>query len=382
MAAKRKQRNRHDWPRYLYETNGYYYWRHPETRESFGLGRDFDKAAAQAVEANLHVTDQREKSRLIDRITGNDKRTVGALLVRYVQDMAKKKLAENTLRTKKSIIKRIEDRWGEKPYSYMSTQVIDDFLEEFKAAGKERMAQSFRSFLVDLCNKAIAIGWATHNPADVTEEVSVKVRRSRLTLDTFMAIYDKAADLDPYLQRAMELALITAQRREDISLWERSDIRDSALWVEQGKSENIEARGDGMQTRLVIPLDLRLTIKTPAGRVIDWALKETIARCRADHVASRYLIHHSKKRTKSNPGDPVWRDTISKAFAKARDLAGLTEGEGKTPPTFHEIRSLSIRIWKELRGKDFAQALAGHKQASTTDVYANERGNWVVLKSA
>lgn len=260
--------------------------------------------------------------------------------------------------------------------------VIDDFLEEFKAAGKERMAQSFRSFLVDLCNKAIAIGWATHNPADVTEEVSVKVRRSRLTLDTFMAIYDKAADLDPYLQRAMELALITAQRREDISLWERSDIRDSALWVEQGKSENIEARGDGMQTRLVIPLDLRLTIKTPAGRVIDWALKETIARCRADHVASRYLIHHSKKRTKSNPGDPVWRDTISKAFAKARDLAGLTEGEGKTPPTFHEIRSLSIRIWKELRGKDFAQALAGHKQASTTDVYANERGNWVVLKSA
>lgn len=381
MAARRRQRSRDGWPDYLYETNGYYYWRHPVTRENFGLGRDFAKAKAQSVEANLHVTDQREKSRLIDRITGNDKRTVGDLLVRIVQDMAKKKLAENTLRTKKSIIKRIEDRWGDKPYSYLSTQLIDGFLQELKDDGKERMAQSFRSFLVDMCNKAIAIGWAKHNPAAVTEAIQVTVKRARLTLETFIAIYDKAAQLDPYVQRAIELAMVTAQRREDIALWERSDIRDGGLWVEQGKSENTEARSAGAQTRLVIPLDLRMTITTPSGRVIDWTLKDIIAKCRADHVASRYLIHHSKPRTKSDPGDPVWKDTVSKSFAKARDLSEL-EWEGKEPPTFHEIRSLSIRVWKELIGKDFAQALAGHKQASTTDVYADERGNWVVLKTA
>lgn len=381
MAARRRQRNRQDWPKYLYETNGYYYWRHPVTDESFGLGRDFEKAQTQALEANLHLQQQREKARLVDRITGNDKRTVGNLLVRYVKDMAGKNLAENTLRTKKSMISRIEDRWGTHPYSTLTTAMVDEFLQELITDGKERMAQSFRSFMIDVGNKAIAIGWATHNPAAVTEAVKVTVKRARLTLDSFMAIYDKAAELDPYAQRAMELAMVTAQRREDIALWERSDIRDGGLWVEQGKSENTEMRGAGVQTRLVIPLDLRMSIATPSGRVIDWTLKDVIARCRADHVASRYLIHHSKPRTKSKPGDPVWKDTVSKSFAKARDLTEL-EWEGKAPPTFHEIRSLAIRVWKELRGKDFAQALAGHKQASTTDVYADERGNWVVLKTA
>jgi integrase len=259
--------------------------------------------------------------------------------------------------------------------------MIDELLQEFVAAGKARMAQAFRSFLIDIGNKAIAIGWATHNPAAVTEAVKVTVKRARLTLDVFMAIYDKAAGLDPYAQRAMELAMVTAQRREDIALWERGDVRENGLWVEQGKSENTEARGVGAQTRLMIPLDLRLQITTPGGRMIDWNLKEVISRCWSDRVASRYLIHHSKPRTKSKPGDPVWKDTISKSFAKARDLTDL-EWEGKAPPTFHEIRSLAIRIWKEQRGKDFAQALAGHKQASTTDVYADERGNWVMLKSA
>ena len=38
---------------YLYETQGYYYWRHPVTKEAFGLGRDLDKAKAEAIEANL-----------------------------------------------------------------------------------------------------------------------------------------------------------------------------------------------------------------------------------------------------------------------------------------------------------------------------------------
>ena len=182
------------------------------------------------------------------------------------------------------------------------------------------------------------------------------------------------------MQRVMELALLTGQRREDVALWERSDIHDGHLWVEQHKSGNIEKRGVGTQTRLAIPLDLRLCV-TSGERVIDWTLKDIIQRCWSDRVASKMLIHHTKRRTKSNPGDPVWKDTITKAFAKARDMAEIDGGD-KEPPTLHEIRSLSIRIWQEQRGRDFAQALAGHKQSSTTDIYTDVRGNWTVLKTA
>ena len=381
MAGTRKQRNRENWPNYLYETDGYYYWRHPKTRENFGLGRDLAKAKAQAVEANLHVTEQRDKARLIDRVTGNNVRTISALLVRYVQDMAEKNLAVNTLRTKKSMIGRIEDKWGKLPYSSLDTIQIDEFLQGYIKDGKQRTAHAFRALLIDLCDKAIAIGWVKHNPAQVTESVRVKVKRERLTIDAFLAIYDAAGEVcDAYMQPAMQLAFVTSQRREDIALWERTDARDGGLWVEQGKSENIEARGAGVQTRLVLPLSMRLTVTAPSGRVIDWSLKDAIANCWSDNVASRYLIHHSRPRCKSRPGDPVWKDTISRGFSKARDATGL-KWEGM-PPTFHEIRSLSIRYWKAQSGKDFAQALAGHKQASTTDTYTDERGNWVMLKSA
>lgn len=380
MAARRRQRKRDGWPKYLYETQGYYYWRHPVTKEAFGLGRDLGKAKTEAIEANLHIDRKRDQARLVDRIAGNDVRTVSAVLVRYVQDMVKRNLAQNTLKTKGTMIRTVETKWGALPYSSLTTTMIDEFLQGYVAQGKARMARSYQSFLTEIGNKAIAIGYATHNPAAVTEQIKVPVKRSRLTLDQFVAIYDAAAPVDPYVQRAMEIALVTAQRREDIALLERSDIHDGCLWVEQGKSENIEARGAGQQTRLAIPVDLRMIVQSGA-RVIDWTLKDIIARCWSDHVASRYLIHHSKRRTKSNPGDPVWKDTISKAFSRAREMAGI-EFTGENPPTFHEIRSLSIRLWREARGKDFAQALAGHKQSSTTDIYTNERGNWVMLKSA
>lgn len=381
MSAKR-QRGREGWPDRLYETNGYFYWRHPVTKKNYGLGRDLDKAKAQAVEANLHVVEMHQKSRLVDRLTGNDNQTVGALLSRYTKDMMKRELALNTLKTKQTLINRVESKWGRLPYDNLSTTMIDDFLQEYVDAGKDRMAQTFQSFLVELCNKAIAIGWAKHNPASVTEKIYPKVKRDRLSLDEFLRIYKAAENLDPYVRHAMELALVTAQRREDIALWDRSIIRDGLLWVEQGKSENTEHRGAGHQTRLAIPLDLRMIVTSEAGVLVDFCLKEVIASCWADRVASKYFIHQTINRGNAPSGSPVWKDTLTKAFAKARDLAGIEGQAGKNPPTFHELRSLSINLWKELRGKDFAQALAGHKQASTTDIYTDPRGNWMILKSA
>jgi integrase len=76
-------------------------------------------------------------------------------------------------------------------------------------------------------------------------------------------------------------------------------------------------------------------------------------------------------------------DTITRAFARARDLAGVKRETGKTPPTFHEIRSLSIRWYTTAYGQDFAQAIAGHKDAKTTAIYRDVRGaEWVKVKLA
>jgi integrase len=69
-------------------------------------------------------------------------------------------------------------------------------------------------------------------------------------------------------------------------------------------------------------------------------------------------------------------ETITGAFREARDLAGITVPAGKTPPTFHELRSLGIRLYKK-QGYD-PQALAGHRDPETTRIYTDTRGaEWI-----
>jgi integrase len=46
--------------------------------------------------------------------------------------------------------------------------------------------------------------------------------------------------------------------------------------------------------------------------------------------------------------------------------------EGKTPPTFHEIRSLASRLYNKQGIDD--QALLGHKSGSMTAAYRDVRG--------
>ncbi len=75
-------------------------------------------------------------------------------------------------------------------------------------------------------------------------------------------------------------------------------------------------------------------------------------------------------------GDPVHPQTITSAFREARELAGIVTPEGKTPPTYHELRSLGIRLYQQ-QGYD-PQALAGHKDAATSAIYKDSRGaEWI-----
>ncbi len=57
------------------------------------------------------------------------------------------------------------------------------------------------------------------------------------------------------------------------------------------------------------------------------------------------------------------KDNLSDYFAKARDLAGIIPPAGKTPPTFHEQRSLSERLYRA-QGID-TKTLLGHKVQAT-----------------
>ncbi|WP_392564975.1 tyrosine-type recombinase/integrase [Orbus wheelerorum] len=51
----------------------------------------------------------------------------------------------------------------------------------------------------------------------------------------------------------------------------------------------------------------------------------------------------------------------------------LPEIENK--PTFHEIRSLSARLYEEEKGAEFANKLLGHKSMAMTSKYLDNRNN-------
>ncbi|HGJ5882384.1 tyrosine-type recombinase/integrase [Arsenophonus sp.] len=58
-------------------------------------------------------------------------------------------------------------------------------------------------------------------------------------------------------------------------------------------------------------------------------------------------------------------------FAKTRDKTNLS-WDGN-PPSFHEIRSLSARLYTEKMSAELAQKLLGHKSAGMTEKYQDER---------
>lgn len=350
----------------------YYAYRDPRTGKDHGLGTDIEAACndAQALNAAIYASQRAARLAALAHPTGPAAVSLNRLAMRHLELCEKRGLAANTIRTRKSHVNAWLARLGrDTPIDKIKVTQLAEAIAAYEADGKDRTALAMRTAAVELWKDALAEGWAEDNLAERTRAPTVIVKRSRLTLDDFMRIHAAAGALDPWIRRAMELALVTAQRREDLAAAEfRQSGAGAVAWLDGDTLRVIQQKTGN---RVCIPLDIAI-----AG----FKLADVVKDCR-DRIVSRWLIHHQRPRTKSRPGDQVWIDTISKGFARARDLAGITGEPGKTPPTFHEIRSLAIRLYTAAYGKDFAQAIAGHKDAATTEIYRDVRGaEWVMVR--
>lgn len=357
MPTKRKPL-RTDWPEHLYERRGYFTWRHPATRKEYGLGRDLVAAIKAAEEANAHL-----KKGLLERIA-EPRRTFGDFLPIYRAHIDTLKLATRTLYARRSHLKAFEKALRAVPIGtrYEDAPVITEacaaFLEGYVRAGKRRQAKAMRSTLSDVFACMASKGWLAVNPVRDLKLPAPEVQRQRLTLDEYRAIYEKAPGVAPWLPRAMELAVISLQRLDEVANMTFRAMQDERLRVVQRKTG----------ARLRIPLTMRLD-------AVGLSLGEVIARCR-DLTLSKHLVHHVEHQGRAKPGMRVHPQTISNAFTEARKRAGVVVQAGRTPPTFHELRSLGIRLY-EAQGYD-PQDLAGHKDAATTALYRDDRGaEWI-----
>lgn len=360
MTPRRRNNRKAGWPSNLYESRGYYTYRNKDTGEVFGLGRDRAFAFNQAIEANLYLASQQRTERLVDRIAGLAGHTVADWNLKYNDVLAERPLAKNTRKAYRNLSKRMVAMLGANTKIRAVTPLqISDGLDALAKTGRARTARVLRGFLHDSFAAAVSKGWRDDNPVRETKSPPVKIKRARLTFEVFSQVYTNSSG---WLRNAIALALVTAQRRGDIAAAQFKDIRDGLWWVDQGKTG----------ARICLPVELRLDC-------FGMSLGDVVRQCRATGVLSPHLIHQTVRMGgRSSPGKPIDIDTISGRFTKELAALNLTF-EGKTPPTFHEIRSLAARLYKD-QGNVSRQELLGHKSADTTLIYEDGRGEWIKVK--
>jgi integrase len=335
-----------------------FYWRNPLTKKEISLGQISRRdAVAQAIEANNFLSQNYSPASLIEKIKGLDSLTLSKWLERYALLLQRRDLAANTYKIRANQLAMIDEKLGGMILKEVGTRHIAEFLDPWVNEGKNTMAAGLRSVLTDVFREAIVEGHITVNPVTPTRTPGIKVKRERLDLEVFAKIRDAANQLPVWFPLAMDLALVTAQRREDVAAMRFSEIRDNRLHVTQQK------------TGAMLSIPLSLTLPSFGLR-----LSTVVDRCRL--VSRSDFLISSGKRKNSQDGS-IHPDGLTKKFVAARNLTGLKFSEN--PPTFHEIRSLSGRLYEAEYGKEFAQKLFGHKSEKMTEMYLDKRQKEYVM---
>lgn len=341
MARNRNTANK-GLPPNLYLRNGYYSYRDPRTRKEYGLGRNRTLAITEAIQANIELLGTGDS--LVSRINTESVITVGEWCLKYDDIIQRRGLSKTTLRNKRQLLKAIPDDMRKMPVTQISVKDIANLLSDYVEKGASSMAKVLRSELRDLFREAMADGLIMANPVEGTRNPRTSVSRSRLSFEAYRAILSEAENTKPaWFVRMMKAALVTGQRQGDLCRMHTDNIRNDRLYVEQGKTGS----------KLSIPLDLEI-------RGIK--LRDII-----NESGDGYLFSSTR-------GDAPGEQMVRKHFQSLRKSVGI-KWDG-TPPSFHEIRSLSARLYSEERGVDFAKQLLGHKSVTMTEVYRDSRGGW------
>jgi len=371
VAARRRNADRRTWPANMYQNSkGYYWFRNPADGKTVGLGYDLQLAIRQSRTANAELLRRKGDVSLIQRLDGNVM-TLQEWCDEYERRLAlRKDIKPNTLDAAKHELNPLRNAdFAIHSIDEITTVNISDLIEEVAKRGATMATKVLRRanyvFRAAEAKGLIKLGT---NPAAPVEKPIIVVARTRLTIDEFKAILAKVRkDNVHWMENAMLLALITGQRREDIARMQFTQARDGFLWIEQSKGRT------GHQAKLRIPLSLRL-------QAIGMTVEDVVKQCR-DSVVSKHMIHHRRGRGNAKAGSPVKMGTISNTFADYRATAEIKVEPGQTPPTFHEIRSLSARLYADQYGPFVAQTLLGHKSEKMTNLYRDSRGReWTEVK--
>ncbi len=203
---------------------------------------------------------------------------------------------------------RLAAKLGGVKCAELTTKHFADVLEGILAEGKLALAKVVRARSIAICKRGLSLGYMTTNPAQLTEGVKFRTKRSRLTLDTFLMILDEAPKVSTWLENAMLLALVSGQDRSTCARWQRS-------WIKRG-----HAHVTRQKTGVVVEIPT-----SPRLDAIGMTLADVIAQCKKTGVISQYLIHYKGTKNGTVPGAPS-RPRRHFSGVRARSQAGWHPG--------------------------------------------------------
>lgn len=347
--ARPRNRQTKDLPANLYYDPRYrtYHYRRPDNGKKSSMGTDKTAAIQAARKLNGMLT---ERTDLVNQVLGDVVMLADFIDTYRSQILPPRELSDDTLDLYEIRLRQLKKAFPRRAIDSITLREISSLLDTLTP----RASNQLRAVAVDLWQHAAAKGLVPDNPPALTIPRLERKQRKRHTLEGLMKIREHA---EPWLQNAIDLALITAQRRQDILNLRFEDIRDGRLHMIQAKTKKSSDAGY---------LSMRVTPQ----------LQRVIARCR-DSVPSPFLIHRrptrldEKQRKHKKHWTKVERRYLTRAFKQARDAANAyPDYLPDQQPGFHEIRALAQHLYKKA-GKD-PQKIAGIAKASTTKNYLAE----------
>lgn len=277
-------------------------------------------------------------------------RTLAEWAETYDKIVAAQDITPKTLSNRRCHIRRIVEQLGSRSVGQIKPHEIGQIIAALHA---EHPVAAKRTLIEMRCmfNQAVVNGWTTSNPASVVRMPKSRVARRRLSLSHWREILSWSKEHQPpWVHRLFLLALVTGQRRSDLLAARFSHVWDDHLHIEQIKTG----------ARIALPTALKMD-------AIGVSLADVIESCR-----SYARLDENGFLLRKSTGAALAGASASWRFEQAREGA-LPPHDGRgTPPTLHEIRSLSERMYR-VQGVN-TMVLLGHTNQSMTDLYNKDRG--------
>jgi enterobacteria phage integrase len=286
-------------------------------------------------------------------------RTLGDWLTEHERNLLDRGYKPQTIKNRRAILAHVRRLWGHRPITELRPQEVASALREF-GAQRSSTARRVHMELRDVYAEAVAHGWAEHNPATHLKPPAHRVKRARLSLETWQSMRTLAhAGPQRWLESLLLLALVTGQRRADLAKARFDDIVTAPDGQQVLRVEQQKQAGKGYGARIELPLSLRLD-------AIGMSLADVIEHCRQSAKPGPTLLRKAG-------GGSIEESSLSTRFHECI-RAVLGDGAHKMHqwPSLHEVRSLSARLYTAQGGD--VQTLLGHKRAEMTAIYQDDRG--------